>query len=90
VLSADASVASQSNAARRNLKPPGFMHPRGGLAGHVLGLSFGLDRWDTAKPVREALLVAPGDVVGGDKFNIGESAQRPAVERRVSANAFVF
>ena len=54
MLSADASVASQSNAARRNLKPPGFMHPRGGLAGHVLGLSFGLDRWDTAKPVQEA------------------------------------
>ena len=42
----------------------------------MLGLSFGLGRCDTAKPVQEALLVAPGDVVGGDKFNIGESAQR--------------
>jgi hypothetical protein len=88
VLSADASVASQSNAARPNLKPPGFMHPRGGLAGHVLGLSFGLGRWDAAKP-REPLLVAPGDGFGGDNFNIGESAQRAAAERRVSANTFV-
>ena len=39
---------------------------------------------------RGALLVPPADVVGGDKFYIGESAQRDALERRVSANAFVF
>jgi hypothetical protein len=35
-----------------------------------------LYRTDTADAVRETLLVVPGEVVGADEFDVGESAQR--------------
>jgi hypothetical protein len=42
---------------------------------------FGLGGWDTAKTVHEALLVVPGHVVGGDEFDVGKVAQKPAAKR---------
>jgi len=52
-------------------------------------LRFGFGGWDTAKTVHEALLVVPGHVVGGDEFDVGEVAQKPAAKRRVGTDAFV-
>jgi hypothetical protein len=61
------------------------------LVGHVFGivLGFGLGGWDTAEAVHEALLVVPGHVVGGDQFNVGQSAQWAPAKRGVGADAFV-
>ena len=57
------------------------------MFGIVVG--FGLGGWDTAKTVHEALLVVPGHVVGGDEFDVGQVAQKPAAKRRVGTDAFV-
>ena len=43
--------------------------------GIALGLSFA--GWDSCKAVHEALLVVPGDVVGGEVFDVAEGAQGP-------------
>ena len=62
------------------------MHPRGSVSlpvdrSHVLiVLSFGFGGWNTAQAVHTALLVVPGDVVGGDEFDVGQGAQRAADE----------
>jgi hypothetical protein len=37
-------------------------------------LSFGLGGWDTAKTMHKAPLVVPGDVVGGDEFDVAGDA----------------
>jgi len=52
-----------------------------------VGLGFG--GWDTAQAVHEALLVVPGDVVGGDVFDVAEGAQRAVSQRRIGADALV-
>jgi hypothetical protein len=58
------------------------MHPRVSVSrpvGRSRGRNskgFGLGGWDTAKTEHEALLVVPGEVVGGDEFDVGEGAQR--------------
>ena len=62
------------------------MHPRGSVirpVGHVLGIVVGLGfgGWDTAQAVHEALLVVPGDVVGGDEFDVAPCAQQAAPKR---------
>jgi hypothetical protein len=46
------------------------------LVGHVFGIvvAFGLGGWDTAEAMHDTALVVPGDVVGGDQFNVGQSA----------------
>jgi len=44
-----------------------------------VGLGFG--GWDTAQAVHEALLVVPGDVVGGDEFDVAPCAQQAAPKR---------
>ena len=38
------------------------------MLGIVLGLGFG--GWDSTEAVHEALLVVPGDVVGGEVFDV--------------------
>ena len=60
-----------------SMNHPGFHAPSGVLrvgrsVGYVLGivLGFGFSRWHAAQSVHEALLVMPGDVVGGDVFGI--------------------
>jgi hypothetical protein len=45
----------------------------------VFGFCFG--GWDASETVHQALLVVPGDVVGGDELDVGEVAQRAAPER---------
>lgn len=52
-------------------------------------MGFGFGGWDTTEAVHEALLVVPGDVVGGDEFDVGEGAQRATSERGIRADAFV-
>jgi hypothetical protein len=41
----------------------------------------GFGWWDAAEAVYEALLVVPGDVAGGDEFDVPEGAQRTAAKR---------
>ena len=53
----------------------------------VLGLGF--SGWDTAEAVHEALLVVPGDVVGGDVFDVGQGVQRAATKRGIGPDALV-
>jgi len=55
--------------------------------GIVLGFGFG--GWDSSEAVHEALLVVPGDVVGGDVFDIAEGGERASAERGIGADALV-
>ena len=59
----------------------------GHVLGIVLGLSFG--GWDSSEAVDEALLVVPGNVVGGEVFEVAEGAQGAAAKRRIGPDALV-
>ena len=55
------------------------MHPRGSVSRSVgrsreIVLSFCFCGWDAAKTMHEALLVVPGEVVGGDERLVVEEA----------------
>ena len=53
--------------------------------GIVVGLGFG--GWDTAQAVHEALLVVPGDVVGGDEFDVGQLPTDGRIPERLSVSS---
>ena len=57
------------------------------MLGIVLGLGFG--GWDSSEAVDEALLVVPGNVVGGEVFDVAEGAQGAAAKRRIGPDALV-
>src|SRR6202051_3349941 len=63
----------------------------GRSVGHVLGIvtGFGFGGWDPAEAVHEAPLVAPGDVVGSDVFDVAEGVQRAAAKRGIRPDALV-
>jgi hypothetical protein len=54
-----------------------------------LGIVLGFGWWDAAEAMHEALLVVPGDIVGGDEFNVTEGTQRAAAKRGVRPDALV-
>ncbi|GAB4646061.1 hypothetical protein BKG82_00960 [Mycobacteroides chelonae] len=53
------------------------------MLGIVLGFGFGA--WDSSEAVHEPLLVVPGDIVGGDVFDVGQGVQRAAAKRGIRA-----
>ncbi len=55
--------------------------------GIVAGLGFG--GWDASESMHEALLVEPGDIVGGEVLDIAQGVQRAAAKRRIRSDAFV-
>ena len=62
--------------------PSGFCEPAGWLASQlIVVVGFGFGRWDASEAVHQALLVVPGDLVGGDELDVAEVAQRAAAER---------
>jgi hypothetical protein len=53
-------------------------------------VGFGFGGWYSAEAVHQALLVVPGDVVGGDVLDIAQGPQRAAAKRGVCPDALVF
>jgi hypothetical protein len=56
--------------------------------GIVLGFSFG--GRDASETVHEALLIVPGDVIGGDVLDVTKGVELAASKRRVRPDALVF
>lgn len=64
------------------------------MVGHEFEIvaGFGFGGWNASQAVHEALLVEPGDVVGGDVFDVAQGVQSTVAERgiRVASSRVVY